>query len=134
MSAQGFASLLVNGFAGSIRLVRDRETDEPKGFGYVEFRDRESLEKAIEANGEAYRGVPLRINVAKSRQSRYEDIIVVALLELSNDYSRQGGGGRRSGGGGGYGQGGYQDQAFQNFSSRRTNGKMIIFLTPLLHV
>ena len=56
---------------GSIRLVRDRETDEPKGFGYVEFRDRESLEKALEANGAEYRGVSLRINVAKSRQNRY---------------------------------------------------------------
>ena len=35
----------------SVRLVRDRETDRPKGFGYVEFASEADARKALDLNG-----------------------------------------------------------------------------------
>lgn len=37
------------GGVSSVRLPTDRETGNPKGFGYVEFSDLESAKKAVEA-------------------------------------------------------------------------------------
>lgn len=39
-----------------IHLVRDRETDKPKGHGFVDFKDREGLEKALELDGVEFLG------------------------------------------------------------------------------
>jgi RNA recognition motif-containing protein len=36
----------------NIRVLRDRETDRPKGFGYIEFEDLESLKQALTLTGE----------------------------------------------------------------------------------
>lgn len=43
-----FASLNVK----NIRLVKDKETDRFKGFGYVEFETLKDLEQAIAMNGD----------------------------------------------------------------------------------
>jgi len=47
-----------------VNLVMDRELNRPKGFGYVEFEDRDSCLKALEANGHEVCGRQLRIDVA----------------------------------------------------------------------
>lgn len=52
----------------NIRLVRDRNTDRMKGFGYVEFEDLESLKSALELSGENVQGRSIRINVAEPRK------------------------------------------------------------------
>ncbi|ORE04960.1 RNA-binding domain-containing protein [Rhizopus microsporus var. microsporus] len=49
----------------SIRLLRDRQTERPKGFGYVEFEDLDSLKKALEFSGESIHGRSIRISVAE---------------------------------------------------------------------
>lgn len=51
----------------SVRLVRDRETDEFKGFGYVEFRDRESLNAALQRDGSDVQGRNVKIDVASGK-------------------------------------------------------------------
>jgi RNA recognition motif-containing protein len=63
----------------SVKLISDRETGRPRGFGFVEM-DQGSAATAIqELNGKDMDGRPLRVNEAQER------------------------GGRRSGGGGGGG-------------------------------
>lgn len=51
-----------------IRLVKDRETERSKGFGYVEFEDIESLKGALELSGESVQGRSIRVNIAEPRK------------------------------------------------------------------
>lgn len=52
----------------SVRLVRDRVEDRPKGFGYVEFNTKDGLVAALDLNGTQLAGRPVRINVADPRK------------------------------------------------------------------
>jgi len=58
-----FAGLRVS----QVRLVHDRETGLPKGFGYVEFEDEESLNAALERDGLDLLGRSVRVNVAQPK-------------------------------------------------------------------
>ncbi len=54
----------------SVRLITDRETGRPRGFGFVEMPNDEAT-AAIEAlNGYDLEGRPLRINEAQKRQEK----------------------------------------------------------------
>ncbi|CAO3689283.1 unnamed protein product [Umbelopsis ramanniana] len=60
----------------NIRVLRDRETDRPKGFGYIEFEDLESLKQALTLSGEPLHQRPVRVNIAdppKERTDRVPD-------------------------------------------------------------
>ncbi|KAJ2829206.1 Eukaryotic translation initiation factor 4B [Coemansia furcata] len=59
-------------FAGvqSVRLVRDRETDRPKGFGYVQFETLDALKEAVGKDGSEMGGRQLRINLSESRTTQ----------------------------------------------------------------
>lgn len=51
----------------SVKLINDRESGRPKGFGFVEMPD-EAAKKAIEAlNDKDFEGRNLRVNEAKPR-------------------------------------------------------------------
>ncbi|MDX2020450.1 MAG: RNA-binding protein [Deltaproteobacteria bacterium] len=77
-----------SGHVADCKLVTDRETGRPRGFGFVEMGTEAEAGTAINnLNGRDYQGRTLNVNEAQERSSG-------------------GGGGRGGGGGGGYGGGG----------------------------
>ena len=54
----------------SVKLVNDRETGRPRGFGFVDMPSSDA-QKAIEhTNGMDMGGRPLRVNEAREREAR----------------------------------------------------------------
>lgn len=84
----------VYGEVQSARIAMDRDTNRPRGFGFVEMANQGEAEAAIAGlNGRELAGRTLTVNEARPREDRGP---------------RGGGGGRGGGyGGGGYGGGGY---------------------------
>lgn len=77
-----------HGEVTEVHLVTDRQTGQPRGFGFVEMSDDEAAEKAIaDLNNKDFQGRNLKVNEARPRENR--------------------GGGGRGGGYGGGGGGGY---------------------------
>jgi len=67
----------------TIRFIKDRVSNEPKGFGFVEMSDKVEAQSAINGlNGKEFKGRMLRVNEARPRP------------EGSRGGGRQGGGGR----------------------------------------
>jgi RNA recognition motif-containing protein len=59
-----------HGAVESVKLINDRETAKPRGFGFVEMAQADA-QAAIEAlNGQQLGGRPLRINEAQERPQR----------------------------------------------------------------
>lgn len=53
-----------------VKLVMDRETGRPRGFGFVEMDD-EAADAAIKAlDGQPLNGRPLKVNEARERERR----------------------------------------------------------------
>lgn len=80
-----------------VKLITDRETGRPRGFGFVDMGTQEDADSAIrQLNGTNYGGRPLTVNEARERERGG-----------GGGGGGYGGGGGRRGGGGGYGGGGY---------------------------
>lgn len=59
------------GTVETANVVKDRETDNSRGFGFVEMSTQEEAEKAIQSlNGTDHEGRSLTVNVAKPRADR----------------------------------------------------------------
>ena len=59
-----------HGEVGAVKLISDRETGRPRGFGFVEMEP-ESAASAIAAlDGNEYGGRTLRVNEARERGAR----------------------------------------------------------------
>lgn len=60
-----------HGAVSSARLVMDRETGRPKGFGFVEMDNADEAKAAIAAiNGASFGGRELKVNEARPREER----------------------------------------------------------------
>jgi RNA recognition motif-containing protein len=78
------------GHVASAKIITDRQTGQPRGFGFVEMDTKAEGQKAISMlNGRTIEGRPLTVNEARPQQK-----------------SGFGGGGGGGGGRGGYGGGG----------------------------
>jgi hypothetical protein len=79
----------------SVQIMKDRDTQQSRGFGFVEMETEEDARKAIEmCDGRELDGRNLRVNEAKPMEPR-------------SGGGFGGGGGERRGGGGGFGGGGF---------------------------
>jgi cold-inducible RNA-binding protein len=90
---QAFAAY---GQVENVTVLKDRDTGQPRGFGFVEMANDEEAEKAISAmNGYQLGSRALNVNEARPKTGG------------GGGFSRGGGGGfGRGGGGGGFGRGG----------------------------
>ena len=52
----------------SVKLLTDRETGKPRGFGFVEMEDSEAAPAIKALDGQDFQGRPLRINEASPRE------------------------------------------------------------------
>jgi cold-inducible RNA-binding protein len=61
------------GTVGRVNIVTDRDTDQPRGFGFVEMANDGEGEKAIAAvNGRDLDGRTLSVNVARPKTGAFE--------------------------------------------------------------
>jgi len=55
----------------SAKVITDRETGRPRGFGFVEMARAEDAQKAIEGlDGKEFMGRALKVNIAQPRENR----------------------------------------------------------------
>ena len=87
------------GAVSSVKLITDRETGRPRGFGFVEMPQADAQRAMQALNGFNMGGRPLRVNEAQDRPR-------TGGGGGGGGGRPGGGGGRPGGGGGGYGGGG----------------------------
>ncbi|MBI9080771.1 MAG: RNA-binding protein [Pseudodesulfovibrio sp.] len=54
----------------SVKLIEDRETGRPRGFGFVEMEDSGALEAIESLDGKDFGGRNIKVNEAKPRTER----------------------------------------------------------------
>ena len=60
------------GEINSIKIIKDKETGESKGFGFIEMKNDEEGKKAIHAmNSQEIDGRHVKVNIAKPRKTAY---------------------------------------------------------------
>jgi RNA recognition motif-containing protein len=70
-----------------VKLITDRETGRPRGFGFVTLADESKVNEVVEAlDGQDFQGRTLRVNASKPREQRGGD---------GRSGDRRGGSGRR---------------------------------------
>lgn len=98
----------------SAAVIKDRMTQESRGFGFVEMPNQSEAQAAIEAlNGTEFKGRPLNVNEARPREER----------PRRDNFGGGGGYGGGGFGGGGYGGGGRRYDDRSGRGDRRGNDR-----------
>lgn len=58
-----------HGAVDSVKLIADRETGRPRGFGFVQMEDADAQAAIKALDGQDFAGRTLRVNEAKERDS-----------------------------------------------------------------
>jgi len=59
------------GTVDSVKLITDRDSGQPKGFGFVEMSNNEEAKKAIaDLNGKQIKDREIKVNEARPKESR----------------------------------------------------------------
>ncbi|KAL9125987.1 MAG: hypothetical protein Q9217_004882 [Psora testacea] len=100
----------------NVRIVEDRLESKPKGFGYVEFKTRTGIEKALKLNESQFQGRNIRVSVAEPQKERQgtRDISDWSRKGPLPDLPRQDQ--RRVSDRGGFGSGAPRGQGFDNMA------------------
>ena len=78
----------------AVELIKDRDTQRPKGFAFITMSSQVEAEKAISTfNGKEVDGRPLTVNTAKPRESRPMGGRGDRPYGEQNRHKRSGGGG-----------------------------------------
>ncbi|XP_010254827.1 PREDICTED: glycine-rich RNA-binding protein GRP1A-like [Nelumbo nucifera] len=106
------------------KIINDRETGRSRGFGFVTFRDEQSMRDAIEGmNGQNLDGRNITVNQAQSRGSGGGGGGGGFRSGGGGGGGGYGGYGRRDGGGGGYNRSlGGRDRGYGDRGSRYSRG------------
>jgi RNA recognition motif-containing protein len=64
------AAFAAYGEVTSVKLIEDRETGRPRGFGFVEMDDAGALEAIESLDGKDFGGRNIKVNEAKPRAER----------------------------------------------------------------
>ena len=64
------AAFEAHGEVISVKLIEDRETGRPRGFGFVEMDDAGAQKVIAEFNGKDFDGRNIKVNEAKPREER----------------------------------------------------------------
>ncbi len=56
----------------AVRLMTDRVTRKPRGFGFIEMSHRDALKAISALHGEEFQGRELKVNIANERKPREE--------------------------------------------------------------
>eukprot|EP00658_Telonema_sp_P-2_P070046 TRINITY_DN5967_c0_g1_i2.p1 TRINITY_DN5967_c0_g1~~TRINITY_DN5967_c0_g1_i2.p1 ORF type:complete len:379 (+),score=67.57 TRINITY_DN5967_c0_g1_i2:233-1369(+) len=57
------------GTVHDVRLITDRNTRKSKGFGYIEFENRDSIPRAIALSGTIMRGIPVMVKFSEAEKN-----------------------------------------------------------------
>jgi RNA recognition motif-containing protein len=102
------------GAVSSVSLIKDKQTGESKGFGFVEMPEVSEGQAAVkEMNGKEFMGRELKVDQAKEKPARPSG---------GRGGFGGGGGGRRPSGGGGYGGGGGNRSGNRGSGGNRDGG------------
>lgn len=70
----------------NVRIVEDRQTNTPKGFGYIEFETVAGLQKALDLSGTTLMGRTIRTSVADPRKCRNSVVVGALIYEIADDH------------------------------------------------
>ena len=105
------------GAVSSVSLIKDKQTGESKGFGFIEMPEVSEGQAAVkEMNGKEFMGRELKVDQAKDKPARSGG-------GRGGFGGPRGGGGRRPSGGGGYGGGGGNRSGNRSGGNRDGGGR-----------